>query len=87
MHCRECHDYTKCVKESNLAIKRKNCKKAKTEYVKTNADRIRSMSIDELNDFLRKVADHEDNCPYVYGSVKSLEWLKKPYAQKEYKKI
>ena len=53
----------------------------------TNAGRIRAMSIDELNDFLRKVSDHDDDCPYEYGSVKSLEWLKKPYAQKEYKKI
>ena len=87
MHCRECHDYTKCAKESNLNIKRKKCKNAKTEYVKTNADRIRTMSIDELNDFLRKVSDHDDDCPYEYGSVKSLEWLEKPYVQKEYKKI
>ena len=87
MKCRECHDYDKCVKESNLRIKRKSCKKAKTEYVKTNADHIRAMSIDELNDFLRKVSDHDDDCPYEYGSVKSLEWLGKPYAQKEYKKI
>ena len=87
MKCRECPDYAKCVKESNLAIKRKNCKKSKTKYVMTNADRIRAMSIDELNDFLRKVADHDDDCPYEYGSVKSLEWLEKPYVQKEYKKI
>ena len=87
MKCRECPDYTKCVKESNLAIKRKSCKKAKTEYVKTNADHIQSMSIAELNDFLRKVSDHDDDCPSEYGSVKSLEWLGKPYVQKEYKKI
>lgn len=53
----------------------------------TNAQKIQSMSIAELNDFLRKVADHDDDCPYEYGSVKSLEWLKKPYVQKEYKKI
>ena len=76
MKCRECPDYTKCVKESNLAIKRKSCKKAKTEYVKTNAAHIQSMSIAELNDFLRKVADHDGNCPYEYGSEKALEWLK-----------
>ena len=48
MKCGECPDYTKCVKESNLAIKRKTCKKAKTKYVMTNADRIRSMSDFEL---------------------------------------
>ena len=55
--------------------------------IQTNAGHIQSMSISELNDFLRKVADHDDDCPYEYGSVKSLEWLKKPYVQKEYKKI
>ena len=52
MRCRECPDYTKCVKESNLNIKRRKCKKAKTEYVKTNADRIRAMSDEELADFI-----------------------------------
>ena len=44
------------------------------------------MSVAELNDLLRKVSDHDDDCPYEDGSVKSLEWLKKPYVQKEYKK-
>ena len=62
------------------------CKQYKPNYT-SNADRIRAMSIDELNDFLRKVADHDDDCPYEYGSVKSLEWLEKPYVRKEYKKI
>lgn len=52
MKCRECPDYTKCVKESNLAIKRKNCPKAKIEKVKTNADRIRAMSDEELEKLL-----------------------------------
>ena len=47
MKCRECPDYAKCAKESNLKIKRKSCKKAKTEYVMTNADRIRAMSDEE----------------------------------------
>ena len=52
MKCRECPDYAKCVKESNLAIKRKNCSKSKMEKVKTNADRIRSMSDEQLAGFL-----------------------------------
>lgn len=60
----------------------KGFSKYEYEKIQTNADRIRSMSIDELNDFLRKVADHDDDCPYEYGSAKSLEWLEKPYAQK-----
>ena len=54
MKCRECPDYAKCVKESNLAIKRKNCPKARTEKVKTNADRIRAMSDEELYAWAKK---------------------------------
>ncbi len=88
MKCRECLDYAKCVKESNLAIKRKNCQKAKTEKVKTNADRIRAMSDEEL------AASNYIPCPYDddgYGECKygwhkreqtceecKLEWLKHP---------
>ena len=61
MKCRECPDYAKCVKESNLTIKRKNCPKAKTEEVNTNADRIRAMSDEEIAKiFTSAVAD---GCP------------------------
>ena len=56
MKCRECPDYAKCVKESNLKIKRKSCKKAKTEYVMTKADRIRAMSDEELAEMLWKTS-------------------------------
>jgi hypothetical protein len=84
MKCRECPDYTKCVKESNLAIKRKNCPKAKTEKVKTNADRIRAMSDEELAWELmtwriETEAKHhgvESNYPNTQKSI--LEWLKQP---------
>ena len=44
----------------------------------TNADRIRSMSDDELDCFLHKVTYGMDECPYEYGSEKSLEWLQQP---------
>ena len=44
----------------------------------TNADRIRSMTDDELNNFLRKVAYCMDKCPYEYGGKKSLGWLQQP---------
>ena len=84
MKCRECPDYTKCVKESNLAIKRKNCPKAKTEKVKTNADRIRAMSDEELawelmTWRLETEAKHqgiESNYPNTQKSI--LDWLKQP---------
>ena len=60
MKCKECPDYAKCVKEENLAIKRKNCPKAKTERKKTNADRIRAMSDEELAVFLADEVPHGD---------------------------
>ena len=44
----------------------------------TNADRIRSMSDEELNYVLHKVTYGMDKCPYEYGSKKSLEWLQQP---------
>ena len=71
MKCRECPDYAKCVKESNLNIKRKTCKKAKTEYVQTNADRIRAMSDVELADVLL-----EFETKPIQGSF--LKWLQQP---------
>ena len=90
-NCRQACQYNTLygckAKEYNAICPLTNMVTPITEYKMTNADRIRTMSIDELNDFLRKVSDHDDDCPYEYGSVKSLEWLEKPYAQKEYKKI
>ena len=44
----------------------------------TNADRIRSMTDEELNYFLHKVTYGMDECPYEYGSEKALEWLQQP---------
>lgn len=79
--CGECYRrYTCCIDPNK-------CDEWHDPVPMTNADRIRAMSIAELNNFLRKVAEHDDDCPYEYGSAKSLEWLGKPYVQKEYKKI
>ena len=44
----------------------------------SNADRIRSMSDEELDCFLHKVTYGMDECPYEYGSEKALEWLQQP---------
>lgn len=44
----------------------------------TNADKIRSMSDEELDCFLHKVTYGMDECPYEYGSEKALEWLQQP---------
>ena len=43
-----------------------------------NADKIRSMSDEELDYFLHKVTYGMDECPYEYGSEKALEWLQNP---------
>ena len=50
----------------------------KTNMPQTNADRIRSMSDEELDCFLHKVTYGMDECPYEYGSEKALEWLQQP---------
>ena len=44
----------------------------------TNANRIRSMSDEELDCFLHKVTYGMDECPYEYRSEKALEWLQQP---------
>ena len=49
----------------------------------TNADRIRSMSDEELDCFLHKVTYGMDECPYEYGSEKALEWLQQPAKETE----
>ena len=49
-----------------------------TEQRMTNADRIRSMTDEELDCFLHKVTYGMDECPYEYGSEKALEWLQQP---------
>lgn len=56
MKCIECRDYKKCSKEGNLTIKRKSCQRVKTKYVMTNANKIRSMSDEELAEFLSGIA-------------------------------
>ena len=49
----------------------------------SNADRIRSMSDEELDCFLHKVTYGMDECPYEYGSEKALEWLQQPAEETE----
>ena len=49
----------------------------------TNANRIRSMSDEELDCFLHKVTYGMDECPYEYGSEKALEWLQQQAEETE----
>ena len=88
MKCRECPDYTKCVKESNLAIKRKNFPKAKTEKVKTNADRIRSMTDEALATWINdtgvicNLCAYQKECDVPCGRETCIDgivkWLQQP---------
>ena len=48
-----------------------------------NADKIRSMSDEELNCFLHKVTYGMDECPYEYGNEKALEWLQQPAEEED----
>ena len=50
----------------------------KSHRLPTNADKIRAMSDEELDCFLLKVTYGMDECPYEYGSEKSIEWLQQP---------
>lgn len=92
--CRECPDYAECVKKSNLKIKRKSCEKAKIKYVMTNADKIRSMTDEELAKHLIDIGwdchlceEHRrlDNEPLLRGekcdekcAYHCLEWIQQP---------
>ena len=75
VNCKKNNSCTRCWKTSN--------KKCPYFTKKTNADRIRSMSDEELNCFLHKVTYGMDECPYEYGSEKALEWLQQPAEETE----
>ena len=66
------------VKEYNAICPLTNMVTPITEYKMTNADRILSMSDEELDYFLHKVTYGMDECPYEYESEKALEWLQNP---------
>lgn len=48
MKCKECPEYAACVTTADLRRKRRKCGKAREEKRKTNGDRIRAMSDEEL---------------------------------------
>lgn len=74
MKCDNCKKHDDCASGSGLVWP---CG-AYVPKIVTNADRIRAMSDEELNHFLRKVADCGDECPYEYGYGKALDWLQQP---------
>ena len=71
-NCGECYRRWYCY------IDPSECNKLTDSVSVTNADRIRSMSDEELDCFLHKVTYGMDECPYVYGSEKALNWLQQP---------
>lgn len=77
MKCTECPEYTKCRSRYDLRIKRHRCLKAKDQKVYTNADRIRSMSDEELVDFLWQFdeASFESVMPFCKITVECDEKL------------
>lgn len=76
-HCRICHN-TSCSNHGKNISFLGDGWKCNYIPVPTNADRIRAMSDEELNYFLRKVMYGMDECPHEYGSEKALEWLQQP---------
>ena len=71
-NCGECYRRWYCYLDP------RECNKLTDSVSVTNADRIRSMSDEELDCFLHKVTYGMDECPYEYGSEKALEWLQQP---------
>lgn len=59
MKCAECADRWKCGAGYDLRRKRRSCEKAKKPAKRSNADRIRAMTDEELATFLYKFGD----CP------------------------
>lgn len=96
MKCTECPDYRKCSRTNDLRKKRGKCAKAKDKHVPTNADRIRSMSDEELAEHLYygfdiRFCDSNAECEAMLNTDEgipeekckacALEWFKQPAAE------
>ena len=73
MKCSECSDYDFCRRYNDLRSKRKRCEKAKKPAMKTNADRIRSMTDEEMAEMFSGLEDNISDCVSAW-----LDWLKQP---------
>lgn len=74
MKCDNCKKHDDCASGSGLVWP---CGAYAPKAI-TNGDRIRGMNDEDLNHFLRKVADCIDDCPYEFGNQNALEWLRQP---------
>ena len=90
MKCSDCPEYEICSKKYDLRKVRPRCKKNRTPKVLTNADKIRSMTDEELAVFLDKFSSRcidcvelggNKNCPickdHIFCEIYDImEWLK-----------
>lgn len=74
MNCDNCKKHDDCASGSGLVWP---CGAYAPKAI-TNGDRIRGMNDEDLNHFLRKVADCIDDCPHEFGHQNALEWLRQP---------
>lgn len=89
MKCAECSDRWKCGAGYDLRRKRRGCEKAIKPAKRSNADRIRAMTDEELAEKIASVFDCDHHkCPAernkCYKCVESwLDWLKQEAADKD----
>ena len=81
MKCSDCPEYEVC-RKYDLRKVRLRCKKSRTPKVLTNADKIRSMTDEELYDFLCSFAsrytDISSPCAFRAKLFYVMGWLKQP---------
>lgn len=84
MKCSDCPEYEICSKKYDLRKARTHCKNSRTPKAFTNADKIRSMTDDELAELLERCEgegyqDSSITPTNEYGyHMDMLEWLKQP---------
>lgn len=78
MKCSDCPEYEIC-RKYDLRKVRPRCKKSRTPKVFTNADKIRSMTDEELARAMDMVCPPDTACNDGQQCIKCwIEWLKQP---------
>ena len=78
MKCSDCPEYEVC-RKYDLRKVRPRCKKSRTPEVLTNADKIRSMTDEELARVMDMVCPPDTACNDGQQCIKCwIEWLKQP---------
>lgn len=81
MECDSCRYQNDCLLDQSDLVKK--CKCYEPKKIKTNADRIRSMSDEELDMFLREVKNRAKiiilgNTPGLLKQLVDIDWLQQP---------